>query len=221
MGLTCLTTLPPIQLRSSVTRWICVTSHLQIFQYPESFLLAACLRSRCVCGETNVSGAMKTPLCLQTVKHFGLRTNAAFSLWGHGVSHTVGCRHDSLWVIATCPELLLLSLFWLCSSRCPQAEHQRQWHVDHHRRRWGHDSYPGALRRRQQPLQAVLHHPRPDRHLPLRSSRARLREGRGLHHQLHGWEFNVVLSSDLYSSFGHTWLDFSWYAICQQTLFST
>lgn len=74
------------------------------------FLLAACLRSRCVCGETNVSGAMKTPLCLQTVKHFGLRTNAAFSLWGHGVSHTVGCRHDSLWVIATCPELLILSL---------------------------------------------------------------------------------------------------------------
>lgn len=110
---------------------------------------------------------------------------------------------------------------WLCSSRCPQAEHQRQRHVDHHRRRWGHDSYPGALRRRQQPLQALLHHPRPDRHLPLRSSRARLRQGRGLHHQLHGWEFNVVLWADLSSSFGHTWLDFSWYAICQQTLFST
>ncbi|GLD56813.1 seizure 6-like protein isoform X1 [Lates japonicus] len=36
------------------------------------------------------------------------------------------------------------------------------------------------------PFKLSSHHPRPDRHLPLRPGGARLRQGRGLHHQLHG-----------------------------------
>lgn len=153
-------------------------------------------KPRCVCRLLNTSAWGRT-------QHLASEVTA--SPTQSAVDTT---RSESSRLVRSCWFSLSL---WLWSSRCPQAEHQRQRHVDHHRRRWGYDSYPGALRRRQQPLQALLHHPRPDRHLPLRSSRARLRQGRGLHHQLHGWEFNVLLWSDLSSSFGHTWLDFSWY----------
>lgn len=127
-------------------------------------------------GKKNVFTGCLTP-CLWM--------NAAFSLSGHLVSHTVicwrGCKSDSV---------LLNWCHWPLLSLCPpsaQTEHQRQRHADHHRRRRGRDTDPGPLHWREQPFQAFLHHPWSDSHLPFWPGWTCLWKGRRLHYKLHRW----------------------------------